>query len=238
VRRVISFFRAWEPRAWAALLLVTAGVWAALALAEGVEEGATARWDEALLRGLRHPDDPASLRGPRWLAEMVRDVTALGSVIVLTSATVGVTGFLALAGRRQTALFLMVAALGGALMASGLKMVVDRPRPNLVPHLSHVSSASFPSGHSMMAAVVYLTLGGIVMAVVEGRMLKMYVLAISVGLTVLVGASRVLLGVHYPSDVIAGWTIGLAWSEACWLAHAVLTGRLKQRRQLEETAAS
>lgn len=232
--RLIGFFRSWEPRAWAALLLVTVGLWGALVLVDEVEDGETGRWDRWLLQIGRVPDDSGTMRGPRWLPEMVRDITALGSVVVLAINTVAVVGFLWLSGKRRTAVFLAVATIGGALMASGLKLAFDRPRPNVVPHLAHVSSASFPSGHSMMAAVTYLTLGGMVMAVVEGRLLKMYVLGLAVALSVLIGVSRVLLGVHYPSDVLAGWTIGLAWSEACWLVHAWLTNRLRAPEKLPE----
>ncbi|QDT54837.1 phosphatidylglycerophosphatase B [Caulifigura coniformis] len=233
--RFISFFRSWEPRAWAALVLLTLGVWGALALAEAVREGETGRWDRWLLQLARQPGDPGVLRGPRWLPEMVRDVTALGSVVVLALSTAGVVGFLWLLGKRWTAVFLTIATAGGALMASGLKMLFSRARPEVVPHLVHVYSSSFPSGHSMMAAITYLTLGGMVMAVVEGRLLKMYVLGLAVALSILVGVSRVLLGVHYPSDVLAGWTIGLAWSEACWLVHAWLTNRLRTPEKLQES---
>jgi undecaprenyl-diphosphatase len=236
MRKVIGFFRSWEPRALAALILATAGVWAAVALSEAVREGETGRWDHWLLELGRRADDPGVMRGPSWLPEMVRDVTALGSVIVLAAATVGVFGFLWLSNKRMTAGFLAVATLGGALASAGLKVIFERPRPDIVPHLAHVSSASFPSGHSMMAAVTYLTLGGLIMAVVEDRRLKMYVLAVAVMLSILIGISRVLLGVHYPSDVLAGWTFGLAWSEACWLAHAALTGRLRTPEKLQETS--
>jgi undecaprenyl-diphosphatase len=238
MRRVLGYFRSWEPRAWAALLLATVGIWGALALGDAVEDGETARWDRWALEIVRQPDDPGVLRGPRWLAEMARDVTALGSVVVLLAATAAVFGFLWLSNKRTTAAFLAVATLGGALASAGLKLIFDRPRPDVVPHLAHVSSASFPSGHSMMAAVTYLTLGGLLMAVVEGRRLKMYVLTLAVILSIVVGVSRILLGVHYPSDVLAGWTIGLAWSEACWLAHAALTGRLRTPEQLQESAAA
>jgi len=234
--RFISFFRSWEPRAWAALVLLTVGVWGGIALAEAVQEGETGRWDSWLLKLGRKPGDLGAMRGPSWLPEMVRDITALGSVIVLAISTVGIVGFLWLLGKRWTAVFLAFATLGGALMASGLKMVFSRARPDVVPHLVHVSSTSFPSGHSMMAAVTYLTLGGMVMAVVEGRLLKMYVLGLAVALSILVGVSRILLGVHYPSDVLAGWTIGLAWSEACWLVHAWLTNRLRAPEKLQESA--
>lgn len=235
MRRLIGFFRAWEPRAWAALLIVTAGLWGVFAIGEAVREGVTARWDRWLLEVFRRPDDPGRLRGPGDMADIARDITALGSVSVLTLATVGVAGFLRLLGKRHTARFLVLATLSGGLVVSAIKVTVDRPRPEVVPHLAQVTSASFPSGHSMMAAMTYLTLGGLVMAVVESRLLKMYVLTLAVALAILVGVSRVMLGVHYPSDVLGGWTMGLVWSEACWLVHAWLTGRLHHHRQLDET---
>lgn len=234
MRELLRFFKAWEPRAWAALAVVTVGIWTAHVLMEAVEEGATARIDGVLLKLMRQPDDLGRMRGPDWLPEMVRDVTALGSVIVLILSTAGIAGFLWLNRQRSTALFLMAAVLGGGFLVQGMKTMIDRPRPEIVPHLAHVSSQSFPSGHSTMSAVTYLTLGGLVMAVVQGRLLKLYVLGLAVALTMLVGASRVVLGVHYPSDVFAGWTIGLVWSEACWLTHAALSGRLRATPVLKE----
>jgi undecaprenyl-diphosphatase len=236
MKQLIGFVRAWEPRAWAALLLATLGVWGALALSEAVKEGETARWDRWLLELGRQPGNLGVMRGPVWFAEVVRDITALGSFVFLASSTLAVTGFLWLSRKRRTAVFLLVAVLSGGVASSLLKMFFSRPRPDLVPHLAHVASASFPSGHSMVSAVTYLTLGGLVMAVVEGRFLKLYVLGLAVTMTALVGASRVLLGVHYPSDVLAGWTFGLAWSEVCWLVHAALTGRLRTPHKLQESA--
>lgn len=238
MRRLIGIYRAWEPRALVALLILTAAVWGAFAIAEAVREGETARWDRWLLEVCRRPGDPGTLRGPEFMGELTRDITALGSVAVLSLTTLGVAGFLWLSRRRRTALFLLMATFSGAIVVSTMKMTVHRPRPEVVPHLAHVTSASFPSGHSMMAAMTYLTLGGLVMAVVEGRVLKMYVLSVAVFLALIVGVSRVMLGVHYPSDVLGGWTIGLAWSEAWWLGHAWMTNRLRVEQKLAETSTN
>ena len=127
----------------------------------------------------------------------------------------------------------LVSTLGGLLLAGVLKNVFDRPRPEVLPHLCLVSSASFPSGHSMLSAVVYLTLGTLLGRFVAERRLKIYVLGIAMGLTVLIGVSRVYVGVHYPTDVLAGWSAGLAWALACGLL-----GRILQQRVAVETPAA
>ncbi len=235
--RIWQFFRSWEPRGWAALVVMTVCLWGAIGILDGVRDGETERWDRWLLKAAREPGNLGTMRGPSWLPGMVRDVTALGSVTVLAGVTAMVAGFLWLSRKRQTAVFLAVAIVSGSLMVAALKSVVERPRPDVVPHLAEVSSTSFPSGHSMMSAVTYLTMGGLLMAVVEGRWLKLYVLCVAAVLAILIGISRVLLGVHYPSDVLAGWTFGLAWSELCWLAHAIWTGRIRRAGDFGEDAA-
>src|SRR5207302_4145258 len=112
---------------------------------------------------------------------------------------------------------LLVATLGGFLISGLLKNHYERPRPAVVPHLSYVYSSSFPSGHSMLSAVIYLTLGSLLARLAERRRLKIYCVAVAMLLTFLVGVSRVYLGVHYPTDVLAGWAAGLAWAVLCWL---------------------
>jgi undecaprenyl-diphosphatase len=123
--------------------------------------------------------------------------------------------------------FTLAATIGGTFVSLLLKNLFDRPRPEIVPHLSHVMTSSFPSGHSMLAAVVYLTLGSLLAAVMPTRGLKVYVLAVAVLLTIFVGLSRIYLGVHYPTDVLAGWLAGLTWALVCWLA-----ARWLQRRKI------
>src|SRR6185369_15706662 len=130
-------------------------------LASEVREGDVDSIDRALLLALREPRNLADPVGPAWLEEMGRDMSALGGVAVLTLATLGVVGYLVLARRRRAALFVAVAVMGGALVSGTLKHLYERPRPTLVPHLSYVTSTSFPSGHSMLAAAVYLTIGAL-----------------------------------------------------------------------------
>jgi undecaprenyl-diphosphatase len=107
-----------------------------------------------------------------------------------------------------------------------LKDAFARPRPQLVPHLSYVTSYSFPSGHSMLSAIVYLTLGTLLSRLVKPLKIKMYIIGIALLLTFLVGISRVYAGVHYPTDVLAGWAAGLTWALVCLLAAHQLTNTL------------
>jgi undecaprenyl-diphosphatase len=214
------------------VLLVAGALWAFLAIAGEVREGETAAFDRWLLLALRDPADPANPLGPLWLREVGRDLTALGGVAVLTLLTVAVAAWLALR-RLWGATWLLLASVGGGIVVSTLlKLTFERARPDLVPHGSHVSSASFPSGHSMMAAVVYLTLGVLLARVEPRRRTKAYVLSVAVILTLLVGVSRVYLGVHWPTDVLAGWSIGAGWALLCWLV-----ARWLQRRGAVETDA-
>jgi undecaprenyl-diphosphatase len=208
-----------------AVLLVISTVLGFLKIADAVTAGQTARFDESILRALRNPDDPARPVGPWWTEEVARDITALGGVTVLCLLTLVTIGFLAMARKGHAALVLLVATAGGAIVSSLLKDHFERPRPTVVPRLKVVHTSSFPSGHSMMSAVVYLTLGALLDRFVEGRRLKLYCLCVAILLTLLVGCSRVFLGVHYPSDVLGGWIAGLNWAVLCWLVARYLQKR-------------
>jgi undecaprenyl-diphosphatase len=188
-----------------------------LKLASEVIEGDTQAFDTKILQALRDPHDPSKPIGPPWIEGSLLDLTALGGPTVLTLVVLAVVGFLLLQTRYRTALFVVATWLSGELVNSGLKHAFNRPRPTIVPHLREVFSTSFPSGHAMESAIVYLTLGAILMRVAEDRLTKVYCLGIAVLLTVVVGTSRVYLGVHYPTDVIGGWIIGFAWASICWL---------------------
>ncbi len=214
------------PRILVPLALAAGAAWAFIAIAGEVMEGETHAFDEAVILAFRVPGDPADPLGAPWFEDAVRDVTALGSAPVLVIAVLAVVGFLALARSWALALFTLAASLGGLGASSVLKYLIDRPRPELVPREALTFTSSFPSGHSMMSAVVYLTLAALVARLMEQRRLKAYVLAVALGLTMLVGLSRVYLGVHWPSDVLAGWSAGAAWALACWLvARRLALGR-------------
>lgn len=212
-----------------ALLIFGLGLFAFIGIADEVLEGDTLRIDRWVLLALRAPGDPGDPLGPAWVEEMFRDFTALGGTGVLSLLTLISVGYLWLQGMRRIALFLLLAILGGLLLSLALKTGFDRPRPDLVSHGSMIYTSSFPSGHSMLAAVVYLTGGALLAVVHTAHRVRVYLISCAVLATLLVGASRVYLGVHWPSDVLAGWAAGAAWAAACWLsAHW-----LQQRGRIE-----
>jgi undecaprenyl-diphosphatase len=200
-----------------AVLAIVTGVWSFIAIADKVVEGKTRRFDERLIRSLRDPADPSDPIGPEWLEEVGRDLTALGGVAVLSLLTASVVGFLLIRRTYHAVGFVLIATVGGLVLSLLLKRFFARPRPELVSHLSAVYTSSFPSGHSMLSAVVYLTLGALLARLVEGPALKIYIILVAMLLTLLVGVSRVYMGVHYPTDVLAGWSVGLSWAILCWL---------------------
>jgi undecaprenyl-diphosphatase len=205
-----------EPVLLLALAIAAGAAWAFIEIADEVLEGETRAVDRTIILALRSAGDPDDPLGPAWVEEMMRDFTALGGIGVLTVMVLAVAGYLLLADRRRTALLVVAASLGGVLLSSALKLGFDRPRPDLVPHGSLVYTASFPSGHSMMAAAVYLTLGALLASVQPDPRLKLYLLGVAILLAALVGVSRVYLGVHWPTDVVAGWAAGTAWAFALW----------------------
>ncbi|MCO6177457.1 phosphatase PAP2 family protein [Ciceribacter sp. RN22] len=206
---------------------VVAGLLAAFGvIADEVSEGETLGLDEGVLMALRTPGNPADPIGPAWLEEAARDVTALGSFSVLTILVLVVVIHLFLIGRQRTGWFVAFSVIGGTIMSTTLKSFYDRPRPELTG-VARVFTASFPSGHATVSAVVYLTLGALLAEMAERRSQKVLYLGSAIFLTVIVGASRVYLGVHYPTDVIAGWSIGAGWALAWTLAAHLVRKRMK-----------
>jgi undecaprenyl-diphosphatase len=216
-----------------AVILAAAVLFAFARLANAVGRGGTEAFDEWLIVALRTPGDLADPIGPRWLEETMRDFTAIGSTGVLTVMVLTIAGFLAMTRKGHAALFVLASVGGGVLISQTMKWAYARPRPDLVPHGAEVFTASFPSGHSMMSAVVYLTLGALLARTQPDRAVKNYILAIAVLLTILVGVSRVYLGVHWPTDVLAGWALGGVWALICLLVMLWL----QSRGQVEDDAA-
>lgn len=205
--------------------VIAAALFAFAKLGEEMVEGDTRTFDETLLLSLRTAGNPSDPIGPRWFEEMMRDFTALGGTGVLIIVTLAVTGFLTIARKRHMALTVAVAVTTGMLLSQTLKWGFARPRPDLVPALTHVYTHSFPSGHAMVSAVVYLTLGVMLVRTSIRTAMKAYLLSIAILLTLIVGISRVYLGVHWPTDVLAGWAGGAAWALICWLAMLWLQNR-------------
>jgi undecaprenyl-diphosphatase len=203
-------------------------------LADVVLEGHTQAFDERILRALRQPDDPSKLRGPYWLADAAIDITALGSGFVLGLAVAAIAGFLLLQGMYRTTLFVVAASVGGWLLNAALKELFQRARPQVVPHMREVLALSFPSGHAMTSAAVYLTLGALLMRISERRVTKLYCMGVAALATFLVGASRVYLGVHYPTDVMAGWLVGLSWALFCWVVERAIERRSGIKRERDD----
>jgi undecaprenyl-diphosphatase len=216
------------------LLLFVALLLAALVFAKAaseVIEGDTLAVDRAVLLALRTPGNPAVPVGPGWLPRVMIDLTALGSVTVLTIITALAAGYL-LAERKPAIAGFTVAAVGaGALLGTLLKGIYERARPDLVEHLVGTNSASFPSAHAMNSAVVYLTLAVLIARGAEDRSVRRYLISAAIALTLAIGFSRVYLGVHWPTDVVAGWCVGGIWAILCSLAAKAL-----QSKQTIETA--
>jgi undecaprenyl-diphosphatase len=189
--------------------------WLVLRSVPKLYQGRLEAIDNQLLRALRRPDDPAIPVGPKWLPQAAKDVTALGSGTNLTMVTGVLVGFLCINRRFRATGFLLGSVGSGLLLCQSLKGFIARRRPTVVPHLVDFDPSSFPSGHSMGAALVYLTLGSIISRQVSGSRAKTYFLSVASTLAVIVGVSRVYLGVHYPSDVLAGWAAGSLWSAVC-----------------------
>jgi undecaprenyl-diphosphatase len=200
-----------------AALGIAAGLWVFVLVASLVTAGRTQAFDEQVLRALRRPDDPGVPIGPHAVHAFALDVSALGSVPIITLIVLLVVGYLLIERRYAMVALVLAASCGGGLLNTTLKAFFARPRPTVVPPLAIVGSSSFPSGHSMIAAVVYLTLGALLARTTTRWRLRLYYLGVALGMTGVIGVSRVYLGVHYPSDVLAGWVAGAVWALVCEL---------------------
>jgi undecaprenyl-diphosphatase len=184
-------------------------------IAAGVAEGSLVRFDEALLLALRNPADLSDPIGPTRFEGTMRDITALGSTFVVGLISLSAIIYLLMVRQRTSASLVGISVFGGWLLGNLLKLVYARPRPDLVPPSVDVFSSSFPSGHATLSAVTYLALGALLAELHSSRAAKLYFLGLAVLITVAVGLTRVYLGVHYPSDVLAGWCAGAGWAVLC-----------------------
>lgn len=187
-------------------------------VADETFEGDAKGFDRAVLLAMRHAGDSSDPIGPTWFEHAVVDITALGGYAVLILVVAAAVAYLLLMRKPTSAALVLCSTGTGALLSEGLKLGFSRPRPDLVAHLAEVQSASFPSGHAMLSAVTYLTLGALLARIQTRREAKIFVLTCALVLTVMVGLSRVYLGVHWPTDVLAGWSLGAAWAALWWVA--------------------
>lgn len=221
------------------LAVVFTGGWGFLELADEIGEGTTRAFDERVLEGLRNPNDLADPLGPGWLEEAGRDITALGGLTILLLVTLGTAGYLFMERKPRAAWLVLAAIVGGVVLSFALKSGFDRPRPDLVAHGTRVYTSSFPSAHSMLSAIVYLTIGSLMARLHSRWMVKVYALTLALLLTLAVGASRVYLGVHWPTDVLAGWSGGAAWALLWWVVIRTLQkrGNVEPEGEQPEVAA-
>ena len=225
VRAVLARVSRLERWSLAGFVLAVALILSFTILANEVAEGETHAFDERLLLLMRVPGNPTVPMGPAWLKEGMRDITALGSTSVLTIIVVGVVGFLVVTGLRHAAVMVAASVVSGGMLSNSLKVLFSRARPEFMPHEMVVYTASFPSGHTTLSAVVYLTLGALLCRTQGSAAVKTYILCCAAFLTGIVGFSRVYLGVHWPTDVIAGWLVGGTWALLCWFVMLWLQSR-------------
>ena len=217
-----------------ALFVLAGSTWLFITLVDEVREGDTQRFDQWVVDSLRAPGSAHRPRGPRWLVQAGHDITALGSSAVLTVVTIAAAGYLLLRRKQHAMVLMLLVVITGVVLSNGLKFYFARERPPGASDVIDVLTYSFPSGHSMLSAIVYLALGMMLARMEERRVIRYYFIGLAVLLTLLVGASRVYLGVHYPTDVLGGWTAGLAWAIVWWL----IARRLQNRGVVEQTGDS
>ncbi len=215
--KVLALLKRLELRLLILLGAMAGLVWAFLSIGGEMAEGETLAFDRRLMLLLREPGDPSEPIGPQALAEAMRDVTALGGFTVLTLVTVVAVAMFLIHRRWKHAAVLAGTVLLSQVSSELLKELYARPRPDLVPHGVAVYSASFPSGHSMLSAATYLTLAALIASLEFRREAKFLVFGLAMAMMMAIGFSRVFLGVHWPSDVLAGWCAGAAWALAAWL---------------------
>lgn len=236
VRGMREYRAAVLPVAMVAILAF--GVFSFFSIADEMAEGEIRAIDETLFLIFRSPSDVGDPLGPPWLEEAAAEITALGGYPVIILAVLVVTGLLLITRRYGPAVYTVVSVASGAAVSQVLKNYFERPRPDLVEHLDVVHTASFPSGHAMVGTVAYLTLAALVTRFFDDKYVQVYVIVVAVVMSVLIGLTRVYLGVHWPSDVAAGWALGTAWASLAWLLVSALQFRRNRKARRVEPAAA
>jgi len=220
--RPLSWIGQHELSVLIAVILIIGGLWLAVELADGVLDGNIQNLDMDLIMSLREGEDADNPIGPPWVEEMMRDFTSLGGTGILVLIVVAVTFYHLIQARYKEMFFLLLAVVGAFILSYVLKGFFDRPRPQFIPEGEYVFTASFPSGHALLSAATYLTLGIIVAELMDRNRLKAFILMFAFLIMIIVGFSRVYLGVHWPSDVLAGWALGMVWAIVIWLIFRTL----------------
>ncbi|HEY0010153.1 MAG TPA: phosphatase PAP2 family protein [Tepidisphaeraceae bacterium] len=210
LHRAFHWLRRFDLVLLMGVLLVVSGGWAFVQVLDEVQDGDTKHFDQWVI------DSMQGARDNKVMLDVARDITALGGVTVLTLFTAGVVGFLWIEKKYHALVLLLVSTLGACILTFVLKDFIDRDRPDPLGHLAYTLTKSFPSGHASLSAAVYLTLGTLLARLTVNRWLKVYFIVMAMLLTGLVGVSRVFLKVHWPTDVLAGWSLGLMWAILCW----------------------
>src|SRR6516162_8075227 len=216
-----------QTRTMPFVLTIAGLVFAFGLIAQEVVRGKTLAFDRLIMLSLRSA--PSVPIGPAWLPEAARDVTSLGSMVVLGIVTLAAVGYLLLAGKPAVAWLMVIAVVGGIALSDLLKFAFGRARPDVVAPLARVFTTSFPSAHATLSAIAYLTIGAILARSQPSSTISLYVILLAAFLTMIIGVSRIYLGVHYPTDVLGGWCIGTAWAMGCW----AIMARLQSVGQVE-----
>ncbi len=232
LRNFITDYSSREIKILLNLFILVTALLVFIYVAKEVVSGESKGFDEMTLNYLRH-DGKIMEDEQTWLTGMMIDITALGGTTIIFMITAAVVFYLLIQKQYEFMWLILIATIGGAILSFGLKELFVRERPPLIYHLLTVKSLSFPSGHAMMSSVVYLTQGALLAKVQSNKNLRVYILLVAIILVFLIGISRIYFGVHYPTDVLAGWSVGLAWASLCWLAVKYLQKRKVQKSKIE-----
>lgn len=213
------------PWIFIALGALASAVLAVALVGATIARGSQFSFDRAIVLAMREPGAMSVPEGPTWLKQVMIDITALGGETVLTLIVALTIGYLLIYRHWLTAALVFGGTVSGSIAVALTKALVGRQRPNLIDHLVEVGSASFPSGHSANSAIIYLTIALVLLQIVERRVARRYLFGVAVALVTAIGCSRVYLGVHWPSDVLAGWAFGSLWALAWWALGVWLRGR-------------
>ncbi len=211
---------------WPALILAGLGALGfGLHITDEISDGESYRFDSMILLALRHPSNPAIPIGPKWLEQSAIDLSALGGFTLQWLFGGASLILLLFIHKRAEAAWLGASIVGASLLNASIKLEFHRARPEVVPHLTMVDNASFPSGHAMISAAILLTIGAMLSETVTSTGVRLYIMMFAGLLVFLIGLSRLYLGVHWPTDVLAGWCLGGVWALVVFAANRLLRRR-------------